>query len=187
MMAPGQRSFIAFKHRIPRSLLIRKSHEHHKHRIKLAGSLRHGSLRFHALNGGTVANHFSLLKHTIKENGIDEDDWFNLDEVGISLERDFVNGMQQSPFLTCRGPSATPDERMMNSTLEHHVTIMSIIFASGEYGTTLVVFKRENIALRSCSQRRTKYMENTEKFLPRRTVVLHRYERSSVDDANFFD
>ena len=125
-------------------------------------------------NGATVSNHLTI------------DRILNVDEIGLSLERDIAKDSREPCFLSRRESSEKTYQRMLAFAYEHHVTCINAICAPGELGTMLVVFKGDHMPYLVVKRDGKEGFDTPANHLPRRSIVEKRKEESRFDSDNFF-
>ena len=145
-MDPTRRLLLPFRCGIPGRAFLRGFRNRHKATLSFSKPLRQESNRFAAVNSEVLTTHFAIPEKLIVENNLDASRIFNLDESGVTPEKD-IYGVTSSKRLMPRSGCKdlrTPEFRNLN-----RVTIMPVISASGSCAPPLFVFKAIKLPYRS--------------------------------------
>lgn len=153
-----------------------------KSKIAYARALRQEGVRFDAINADTLTTHLAAVEFLIKKHGIDASRLANLDEAGATAEKEAL-GLASSKTFFPRGQSH--QARILVFKNESRVTIMPDIFASGEMGRPMFVFKGTKLPHRVVERDSALYRESVVDCLPRRSIVTTREDLAGVDKSNF--
>ena len=180
-MGPERKSKLQMKNGTPSKRFLDRFYSRHKDKLKLGHPLSQEAKRFKAFNGAALANHFATLEKVIRENGIGPERIFNLDEAGVTPDRD-TNGRRSSKRFMARDQQC--DMQLNEWLYSNRVTIMPIISASGEAGPPLFVFK-DKLPYRVSLVDGKKFVETPADKLPQEAVVCTRDSLGGVDSSNF--
>ena len=95
-LSPGERLMLPFKHGGPSDFYLRAFRRRNAEKIKFGRPLSQESKRFAAVNMESLSTHFGTIEKLLNNNEIVASRIFNLDDVGISPNKD------ASGRLTCK-------------------------------------------------------------------------------------
>ena len=83
----GQSTKGPFKNGVPSQKYVKNLSRSNPTAVYITRRLMQQGVRFNAVNGESVPNHYATIGNQIKENGLTVDQIFNVDEMGMSPER----------------------------------------------------------------------------------------------------
>ena len=133
-----RRFVLPFRHGVPGRALLRGFRERHKDKFSFAKPVRQGAIRFSQVHADVLTTHFASLEKLIREDDLDSNRIFNLDESGITPDFHMYGITSAKRFMPRSGcrDLCTPEFRNLN-----RVTLVLIISSSGACALTLFVFK----------------------------------------------
>ena len=97
-MDPTRRMLLTFRRGVPGRGYLRGFRRRHKEKLAFRKPVRQEAKRFAQVNAEVQTTHFATLKKLIEENNLDAPRIFNLDESGVTPERD-LHGVTASRRL----------------------------------------------------------------------------------------
>ena len=181
---PTRRMLLPFRRGVPGSGYLRGFRRRHKEKLAFGKPVRQEAKRFAQVNAGVLTTHFATLKKLREENNLDAPRIFNLDESGVTPERD-LHGVTASKRLMPR--SGCRDICMPEFRNLHRVTIMPVISASGETAPPLFLFKGLRLPYRTLLGNGEVITETPLSKLPSGSLGAMREENGGIDTARFMD
>ena len=181
-LSPAERLMLPFKHGGPSDVYLRAFRRRHAEKIKFGRPLSQESKRFAAVNMESLSPHFGTIEKLVNDNDMDASRIFNLDEVGISPNKDASRRLACKRIMPRRG---NQDFVAPLFKYEDRVTMMPVISAASEAGPPLFVIKGKQMSYRNMLRNGKTYIESPESSLPRRSVLATRIEGGGVDSKNF--
>lgn len=182
-MTPERRNDIPFINGRPGRKFLRNFEWRHKNEIKIGKPSRHEAIRWKATNGENLTTHFAEIEHLIKRFNIDPTRMSNLDETGCTPNRD-LDGKIRSKTYSTRGRVALARAPHFKSV--HRVTMMSVIFASGEAGSPTFVVQGSSLPYRVIkSDNGVEVTESLADCIPRHGYVTTRKDVAGIDKFSF--
>jgi len=183
-MPADRRKLLPFKNNIPSKKFAKGFESRHKHRIKFGRSSAQEGQRFDSTNAKNLTSYLAELEAVIRENNIDPQRIANLDESGVSPDRDRLGRSKRKHY----GTRSTPiEQKLVQFTYKNRVTIMPVIFADGTATAPLFVFKDSKQPYRIIQHGRVTVTEMLEDCLPRKSLVFMREDIGGVDKRVFFE
>ena len=143
-MLLARRLHLPFSRFSPGPAFLRSFRRRHARSICFAKPLRHDAKRFYALNSTVLTTHFATVERLIADHSLDASCIFNLDETGVSPEKD-ITGITSKRFMPRFG---SRDCKLPIQKRLDRITMMHVICANGEAGPPLFVFKRSRLPFR---------------------------------------
>ena len=128
---------LAFRNGTLCRAFLRAFRRQHHAEISVSKPLRQGAFRLAHVNSEVLSTHFATLEKLIQKNNLDAERNFNLDESGITPERDMHGITSTKRFMSrlgCRD-AEMPEFRNLS-----RVTLMPNISASGARAPPLFLF-----------------------------------------------
>lgn len=114
-MDPIRRMHLPFKNGTPRIKFFRAFMKRHKEDLEFIRSLKQEHMRFKAINAYVLCDNFACLAKTFAENDLDAARIWNLDECGVSPNRD-ANRKSKKKRITRRGAyGINPNRKEFNA------------------------------------------------------------------------
>lgn len=163
---------------------LRSFRRRYKAKLAFGKPIRQEAKQFRQVNPEVLRTHFACLEKLIRENSLDAERIFNLNETSVTPERD-LHGVTSSKKLTphsvCRD-LCTPEFPNLNQG-----TLMRVISASGAFASPLFIFKGTRLSYRTVLQNGEILTEMPLSKLPPGAMDARREENSGTDTARFMD
>ena len=183
-MDPKRRFMLPFRHGVPGRAFLGGFRQRHKDKLSFAKPVRQEAIRFSQVNADALTTHFATLDNPIREHDLDSNRIFNLDESGITPDRDMYGITSAKRFMprsACRD-LCTPEFRNLN-----RVTHMPIISASRACAPPLFVFKGLRLPYRTIVKDGHIVTQTPLYNLPKGSTARTREETGGIDTARFLD
>lgn len=178
-----RRTRLPFTSGRPGQKFARNFRRRHADKLRFGRATKEEAKRFASTNAENLTSFFAAIEKVVLENNIDDQRICNLDECGISAETDKV-GRSRKKVYTLR--SSRPQQKLPEFRNVDRITMMPVIFASGDYGKPLFVIKGNRIPYQTVkSSNGNEVVETLSDCLPRGSIITTRTETASVDKNNF--
>lgn len=151
--------------------------------LRFGRATKQEAKRFSSTNADNLTSFFAAIEKIISENDIDAECLCNLDECGISSEIDKVGRCHQKVYSL---RSSKPQQKLPEFHNVDRITMMPVIFASGQCGKPLFVIKGKRLPYQyvegSIGRER---IETLADCLLRGSIITSRSETASVDKEKF--
>ena len=154
----------------------------HQKSIAFARALRQEGIRFDSVNAENRTTHIAAIEDLIKKHKIDASRLANLDEAGATAEKEALEIARVRKFTT---RDTSHHVRLSVFRNVSRVTIMPVIFANGEKGRPLFVFKGTKLSHRVVKTVRGLEKQSLTDCIPRYSIVITREDLAGVDKRNF--
>lgn len=141
--------------------------------LRFATHLRQEEARFHSLNSASLTNHFATLEVLMEQYNLDAERIFNLDEVGVSPDQDFVNVSRMRLLLPCTTRSISIYRRLAAWKYHNCFTMMPVVSAAGCMGPMLFVKNAERVPYGTCVPDGIAVTKSLVCNFPRYSVLAH--------------
>lgn len=144
--------------------------------------------RFRATNAENLTSHFAAVERIIHENSIDEVRFANLDESGITPGNDHSRVGKKKVYCTryARQHKQCAETSSPEFANIHRVTLVGVVFASGEAGRPTFIFEGTKLRYRTVvGSGGSTYHESIAECLPQRSDFTTRKDVAGVDKQIF--
>ena len=152
--------------------------------MALGKPVRQEADRFAQVNWEVLTSDVATLKNLIEEDNLDAPRIFNLDESGVTPERD-LHGVTAAERLMPR--SVCRDLCMPEFRNRHRVTIMPVLSASGETAPAIFMFKVLRLPYRTLLRNGEVITETPLSKLRSGSLAAMREENGGIDTARLMD
>lgn len=156
----------------------------HANRIRLGKASKEEEIRWRSGNAEVFTNHFATLEKLVADYDIDASRIANLDETGVSANRDACGRIRAKHLIRTR-QSQTTQQRVATFKNVDRITLMPTIFANGDTAPPLIIIQGESIPYRVIEKENRYVVESVFDCLPRRSLLCTRKTIAGVDSTNF--
>lgn len=159
----------------------------HQNEIHLGRPSMEEEVRWRSSNANVITTHIAALEKIIKDNGITASHIANLDETGVSPNRDVTGRIQAKQVLNKNRKSvrANPVQRMAYFKDVKRVTMLPTIFANGDCGRPLFITQGGSMPWREVVRGNRYEMETIFECLPRGSLATTRDTVAGVTKFSF--
>ena len=183
-MPEARRNRLCFKQGRPGTKFIEGILRRNDGGMKLGRPSPQEEQRCRVTNGDVLTTHVATLEALIQEHGIAASHISNLDETGVSPNRDAKGNMRTKLDLRA-GTRSHKHSRMPQFKNVNRVTFMPSISANGECGRPMVMTQGTIEPCRIIERNNRDEMETLADCLLRGTLVTTRKDVAGVDKCNF--
>lgn len=163
-----------------RGFLLRNSN-----RLRFGRPAKEAEQRWRACNADVLTNHYTSYEHIVKTNNIDKARIFNLDETGVTPNKD-TSGRSPSKRLLRTGKASTSQIREVTFSYTHRITMLACVCADGTWTDPLFVIKGEDVEYRLIDDCNNRWkIETIHDCLPPGARYTTRKDTATVDRKNF--
>ena len=134
-----------------------------------------------------LTTYFAKIERLIEEHHIDPSRIVNIDESGISADKDNVRTCRTKRYSV---PKSTPDICDANFSNVNRITLPGCLHASGDIGRPMFVLQWTRMRYRKLQtsiDRRASHLQTIADCLPRGALVATSKDVASVDKINFVE
>lgn len=158
----------------------------HRSILKFGRPSAQEAKRFRAVNGNVLANHFATLEKLLHENNMGPEHIFNLDECGVTPDKDCGGRLPARRFLPARTCNKQrTDIEMAEFDYKHRVTMMPVVSAAGVTGPPLFVFSGTRVQYEVIEADGIRVPRPVTHRLPTSSCIATRDTLGGVDTRNF--
>jgi hypothetical protein len=150
--------------------------------IRLARASRQEAARFDATSAKSLTIHFASIEKIIKDNDVDADRIFNLDEVGAAPGKDVSGRSREKTFTSAEGRGVLRAPEFLGVS---RVAMVPAVSASGWRAPNMFIFKAKTLPYRVVSRCGQQVRETLADCLPRGSIMVTQEDVAGVFKHNF--
>ena len=182
-LPPERQVSLPFLNNRPGKKFLRNFQDRNKEAIVFKRSSKEEDLRWRSCNAETLTTHMASIGKLIKENNISPDCIVNIDETGMSPNKDGLRSDKRKAYHT-RG--SRPERRSPIFRNIEHITLLPVVFANGDCGRPLFVLKGKQLKYQVVDEDTSENVETVANCLPVGSLTVMREDVAGVDSAIFF-
>ena len=173
---------LTFKNRCPGRKYARGFERRHSDAISFKRPSKGDAVRYAAMNAENLTNHIAIFEKIVRENNIDAQRMFNLDESGITPNRN-TGRAKQKVYCTRSSRSVHLEPTFSNVD---RVTLVAVVSASGQPASPFIIFQGTKLKYRRVRKVVGAVQnEHVAEYFPRQSNFTTRRDIAGVEEHNF--